>query len=225
MKSNCLICKKEFTTFPCKIKRGRGKYCSKPCKFLGTRRRQYRRCLVCHKEFWAFRSNIKRREVKYCSQRCYQIIKDKRKQQECQMCDKTFLPFSYQTKRGYGKYCSRGCWDSFRRGEHDHYVRGGLTLLARQLRKTVQYTDWRKKCLERDKYSCQDCGREDNLNVDHIIPFTYLLKKLKIMTIEVALGMSVLWQLSNGNTLCAPCHRQKDTYGMNTVYYREVINA
>lgn len=31
MKKNCLICQKEFKTFPCKIKAGNGKYCSRKC--------------------------------------------------------------------------------------------------------------------------------------------------------------------------------------------------
>lgn len=31
MKKNCLVCNKEFITYPSKIKLGRGKYCSKEC--------------------------------------------------------------------------------------------------------------------------------------------------------------------------------------------------
>ncbi len=35
MKRNCLICGKEFSTYPSRIKKGRGKFCSKPCFYKG----------------------------------------------------------------------------------------------------------------------------------------------------------------------------------------------
>ncbi|MYX26041.1 HNH endonuclease [Streptomyces sp. SID8381] len=59
--------------------------------------------------------------------------------------------------------------------------------------------DWpkrRTRVLIRDNFTCQRCGSQDHLEVDHIVP--------------VARGGS--WDLSNLWVLCRSCHRLK-TYG------------
>ncbi len=65
---NCLICGKEFKTYPSRIKKGQGKYCSKACADNSIPNRN---CLVCGKEFKTILSQIKRNRGKYCSQNCY----------------------------------------------------------------------------------------------------------------------------------------------------------
>lgn len=58
------------------------------------------------------------------------------------------------------------------------------------------YYKWREICLERDWYHCQECGVTSRwLEVHHIKSAT-AFPEFKFV-------------LSNGITLCKPCHREK----------------
>ncbi len=59
---------------------------------------------------------------------------------------------------------------------------------------------WRKLVFERDLYTCQLCGKYGGvLHADHIIP------RWK--------APHLIFVVTNGRTLCEPCHRDTDTYG------------
>ncbi len=64
----CPVCKKEFNTFPCKAKNGRGKYCSKKCSYIGRAIHPpiIHICKQCNKKFIAYKSSHK----KFCSHKC-----------------------------------------------------------------------------------------------------------------------------------------------------------
>ena len=65
----------------------------------------------------------------------------------------------------------------------------------RDYRMSADYRNWRKEVFERDNYNCQICGKKGGeLNAHHIKTF----KKHKKLRFEV----------SNGVTLCAKCHRE-----------------
>lgn len=69
-------------------------------------------------------------------------------------------------------------------------------------RRSVENKIWREKVYQRDDYTCQHCGeRGGKLNADHIKPFS-LFPELR-------------FELSNGRTLCVPCHRKTPTWGGN----------
>lgn len=70
---------------------------------------------------------------------------------------------------------------------------------ALKIRKSSEYKDWRKKILERDNYSCVNCGSREMLEIDHIKP--------------LALFPSLALDLNNGRVLCHSCHKKTDTYG------------
>ena len=54
-------------------------------------------------------------------------------------------------------------------------------------------TDWRKAVYERDDYTCQWCGvRGGRMAADHILPWALFPEKR--------------FDVSNGRTLCQPCH-------------------
>lgn len=85
-------------------------------------------------------------------------------------------------------------------GERSHWWKGGKTEEARRFKATVAYKNWRKAVFERDDYTCVLCGkRGGELHPDHIKPFS-LFPDLRL-------------EISNGRTLCAPCHRETPTYG------------
>jgi 5-methylcytosine-specific restriction endonuclease McrA len=60
--------------------------------------------------------------------------------------------------------------------------------------------DWRSAVYLRDNYTCQKCGqRGGRLNAHHVKPF----KDFPELAFDV----------SNGQTLCVPCHKETDTFG------------
>lgn len=84
------------------------------------------------------------------------------------------------------------------RGENSPHWKGGH-YADRPQRPAGKRKRWRDAVLARDNYACQWCGRTDRLHVDHIKPY--------------ALYPGLQWDIANGRTLCAECHRQTDTYG------------
>lgn len=77
---------------------------------------------------------------------------------------------------------------------------GGITSERDKIESTLEYKTWRKSVFDRDDYTCVECGiRGCELNADHIKPFAYFPE--------------LRFELSNGRTLCKPCHLKTDTYG------------
>ena len=104
-------------------------------------------------------------------------------------------------------------------GELNNNWKGGITPLVEAIRKLGEYKKWRSSCLIRDGFLCQECGDESNhnLNVDHITPFSIIVQRNKITTIEDAKSCAELWDTNNGRTLCVLCHRRTLTWGYNSV--------
>lgn len=103
-------------------------------------------------------------------------------------------PKSYESKKRMsaakiGKYI----------GEKHPNWQGGITKENVRIRNSREYKLWRTAVFERDNYTCVQCGeRGVYLNADHIKPF--------------ALFPELRFELSNGRTLCIPCHSKTDTY-------------
>lgn len=75
-----------------------------------------------------------------------------------------------------------------------------LTPKKRRERYIKSMVEWKKAVFERDNYTCQICKtRGVKLEADHIKPYEYF-PELRL-------------ELSNGRTLCVPCHRQTPTWG------------
>ena len=148
-------------------------------------------CKVCLKIFFGYPHLITNKRT-YCSRDCYKIGITGRKR------DKSIgrkVSIS-QIKR----------WDKI----------GRKTVVSLAIRTSKMYTDWREAVFERDDYTCQQCGvRGAELNADHY-PKTLALviKENNIKTLQEAILCEKLWDISNGRTLCVPCHRATDTYGV-----------
>jgi len=98
--------------------------------------------------------------------------------------------------------------------------KGGITPFVFALRTSTKMKIFNFDVMRRDRFSCQECGDDKggNLQVDHIIPFSYLINQLRIEAgiddlYEKALDFPPLWDVSNGRTLCIDCHKKTDTYG------------
>lgn len=78
--------------------------------------------------------------------------------------------------------------------------KGGITPEIIRIRTSTVYAKWRKAVFERDNYTCQMCGQwGGRLNADHIKRFRDFPE--------------LRFEISNGRTLCDPCHRSTPTYG------------
>jgi len=90
-------------------------------------------------------------------------------------------------------------------GENAPMWKGGVTEVHYRLRRSSRYADWRRSVFERDGYVCQTCrakstkGCRVRLEADHIKPF--------------ATFPELRFDVANGRTLCAPCHRKTETWG------------
>lgn len=90
------------------------------------------------------------------------------------------------------------------KGDKSPNWKGGISPLNHQIRNSFTYIDWRRKVLKRDKWSCVVCGyrskgsKPTDIHADHIKSFAKY-PKLRFM-------------LSNGQTLCIPCHSKTESY-------------
>lgn len=99
-------------------------------------------------------------------------------------------------------------FDSSYSGEAHWNWRGGITNQRRLEMGKAKYIEWRTSVFERDDYTCQACGKRGGwLDADHILPWS---------THE-----DLRYEVSNGRTLCRPCHIETPTYGMKARRYAD----
>ena len=80
-------------------------------------------------------------------------------------------------------------------GEDHWNWKGGVTKQSEKERKSVEYKEWRKRCFERDEFTCQCCGTHGgDLRAHHLNNF--------------AEHDDLKYDISNGLTMCKKCHRE-----------------
>lgn len=126
------------------------------------------------------------------------IMKISRVTKVCQHCSKEFTVQTYRKDTAH--FCSRAC--------HYAHRNFGKTEENERARKSQAYKNWRKSVFERDNYTCVSCGHHGgDLQADHIQPFAYFPE--------------LRFELSNGRTLCVPCHKETETFGFKA--WRKVV--
>lgn len=97
------------------------------------------------------------------------------------------------------------------RGEKSHNWKWGRMYLKHRMRTNTKYIVWRNGVFARDGYRCTHCGdcRGGNLEADHIITVESIFNAFKIKTIDDVVDNYLLWEISNGRTLCKSCHRKR----------------
>lgn len=101
------------------------------------------------------------------------------------------------------------------RGPLNRGWKGGRSGFTNLIRKSSSMATWRKSVFERDGYRCVLCGEENGhgktvrLEADHYpTPFAKLLTDLRITSAEQAIACEQFWDITNGRTLCRPCHNK-----------------
>ncbi len=97
--------------------------------------------------------------------------------------------------------------------EIHHSWKGGISKLNALIRTLPENRVWIKNCMKRDNFKCTECSNTGKLEVHHLHPFSIIIKENKINTIELARECNLLWDISNGKTLCHDCHKLTDNYG------------
>ncbi len=122
------------------------------------------------------------------------------------------------------KQISMGMKKAWERGEFNHITpemkamlmwgknskEGSMSQNLRyNIRTCCKNRAWRKSVLTRDNFTCQHCGhRGGELEVHHLTAFVKICIKHNISSLAEAFQCEELWELSNGLTLCAPCHNK-----------------
>ena len=79
-------------------------------------------------------------------------------------------------------------------GDKHYNWKGGITPINRKVRNSQALRTWKKEVFIKDKYACVICYSKNNLQADHIQPFS-LYPELRS-------------DINNGRTLCKPCHQE-----------------
>jgi hypothetical protein len=171
-----------------------------------------KKCLTCKKNFHPRFSKIK-----YCCHECAMQPKKKDRNRNCVKCGNKFFAVSLKTR-----FCSQECYSASglraKRGSENHLWKGGITPINTMIRASTKYKNWIKIILKRDDYTCQFCKSHGvKFHIDHIIPFSAIIEKLKFEQgienlFEKAMNYNLLWEITNGRTLCIACHKKTDTY-------------
>lgn len=225
VKRVCRFCKKEFIVF----RSDTSIHCSIKCRLNSVV--ITRKCKMCNRVFSAPRYCINNF---FCSYICSLASRrgenhpswtGKNLLKQCLICDSKF---EVRVCRSKQQYCSKKCNYIARIGRNAgtkcYNWQGGKTTLQMKIRNSYLYKIWRTTVFQRDNFICQACGiRGGKLHADHIIPFSFLLKKYNITTWEKAVSCLKLWDITNGQTLCVPCHQLTETYMMKALGYTEDI--
>ena len=185
----CQNCGKVFDVFQSRFKWGRGKYCSRDCMYEGRSKKTHeeRQCPVCNKIFVTTKKSTKRFCSPVCARRATTlgIIKIKRtataskqkhvaewRKRTCLICNSPYIAIKRTQK-----YCSRKCADIANgqrvSGENNYFYINGNS----KNKRCYRGENWgviRKKIYERDKWTCQVCGKHCNkkeIQCHHIVPY------------------------------------------------------
>lgn len=148
-------------------------------------------CVGCGKEVYRNPSRAKIYKKVICSKECYKKISFSF---NCRNCGMKVLTQPAQIKYRNRNACSRECRIVLQKAEtlirRKTYTKHQLDRLARY---SSEATEWRKAVFERDNYTCKECEvRGGYLEADHIKPWAFF--------------PDLRFELSNGRTLCRPCH-------------------
>jgi len=95
--------------------------------------------------------------------------------------------------------------------------KGGLLTVEQAIRSTKEFDSWVKAVKDRDARSCQRCHTKVGIETHHIIPLGIIIDGLRYRNsdagdeeiLSIAKRFALIWDISNGTTLCHKCHMGK----------------
>ncbi len=93
-------------------------------------------------------------------------------------------------------------------GKNNPNWKDGITSFYEEMRNFIRSIGWAKKVFERDYWTCQRCKNRSrgNIQAHHVILLSEIIGYFNITTIEEARCCELLYDISNGITLCDDCH-------------------
>lgn len=177
-------------------------FCSKSCVAISSNQKRTlerikRDCLLCKQSFLVIEGSSK----KWCTDVCALRYRNKNNNPSKTDVAKTKIS-AYAKLRGVSHMKTPECLRKLSAtisGENHWNWQGGKTKENKRRRNLAEYKQWRNQIFERDNYTCVFCkSRGVYIEADHIKPWS-LFPELRL-------------DLSNGRTLCKPCHSQTETY-------------
>jgi len=116
-------------------------------------------------------------------------------------------------RRIYSKETRKKLSEGQRGGKGSNW-KGGITPLAKAIRGSAKYIQWRQDCFIRDQFTCQKCGQMGGrLEVHHKKTFFKLTQEANYYMplfplYDACMLYTPLWNLANGITLCVKCHKK-----------------
>jgi len=174
------------------------------------------RCKICRCAFRVRPSALKNGKC-CCSRMCADLSKkingipaNKRGSfKKCNYCNQDFYVQTCDTQRR--KFCSQKCYSAHLRTQVGSlaYAWSGVRSNDSTMRDSAEAKAWRIKVFTRDNFTCAYCGkRGGNLEAHHLKPFST--------------HPDLRFDVSNGQTLCEPCHRTTDSFGSKARRHKQI---
>lgn len=202
MKKCCLQCKEEFTK-PVNVSVAnwaKRQFCSLTCRIKVYPEKVTLKCLHCTNPYTVM--SCKKTRSKFCSKSCQLAHYPPKATIVCWECKGHFTVRNFRKESAH--FCSQQCASQYR----DE----GKRTADKKVRQSWAYKAWRTLVFERDDYKCTECEtRGGSLHADHIKPF--------------AIYPELRFEVSNGRTLCVPCHMKTNTWGRGAIYRKKMASG
>ena len=122
----------------------------------------------------------------------------------------------YTKPSSTSKRCKQCHHEYAKREKHPNW-KGGLLTVEQAIRSTKEFDSWVKAVKDRDARSCQRCHTKVGIETHHIIPLGIIIDGLRYRNsdagdeeiLSIAKRFALIWDISNGTTLCHKCHMGK----------------
>jgi len=161
-------------------------------------------CLQCGRDIMAKDGTFVKPNRKFCSVSCKSTYNNKINNPMKNLATRIKVGLANKGKKHIVTSLLREIRRFNNLGEKSHFWKGGLTDKNRLERNMAKTKDWRKLVFERDNYTCQKCGARNGNG-----------KAIKLSAHHIkawSTNSEVRWDVSNGQTLCWPCHRKTDNF-------------
>ncbi|MDO8658165.1 MAG: HNH endonuclease [Candidatus Levybacteria bacterium] len=224
----CPQCNKIFYIIASRLALHRNHYCSVKClsrytaklRSIKLRKKDYpfvfdSPCLYCGGEIIIKNASFDKTDRKFCSLSCKTSFQNQR----TIYTEERRKQLSLRIKKLWKSDLFREQMSSESRrinssnaikGRKHWNWQGGITAESFKERNNPQLKEWTRKVFQRDNYTCSNCGARNGQGIRVVLAAHHIKRWSKYKELR--------YELSNGLTLCEPCHAKTDNYkGKGTI--------
>lgn len=91
-------------------------------------------------------------------------------------------------------------------GRHNNW-KGGISVLNKKIRNSMEFKLWREAVFKRDNYTCQKCGIKNEKGLGKTVYLhPHHIKQFSVYP-------ELRFEVNNGITYCEKCHKETDSWG------------